>query len=77
MSAEVQRATIYFDPNVHKALQMKSIETSRSITDIVNQAVRALLAEDVEDVLAYEERLDEPLVSYDQMVERLRKDGQI
>ncbi len=77
MAAEVKRATIYFDPNLHKALKIKSIETSRSITDIVNQAVRELLSEDVEDVLAYEERKNEPLVSYDQMLKNLRKDGRI
>ncbi len=77
MPAEVRRATIYFDPDLHKALKMKSIETSRSITDIVNQAVRESLSEDLEDALAYEERQNEPLVSYDQMLKNLRKDGRI
>ncbi len=77
MPAQARRATIYFDPDLHKALKMKSIETSRSITDIVNQAVREALSENLEDALAYEERQNEPLVSYDQMVKNLRKDGRI
>ncbi len=77
MPAEVKRATIYFDPDLHRALKIKALETSRSITDIVNQAVRELLSEDAEDILAYEERQNEPLISYDQMLKNLRRDGRI
>ena len=77
MNIQTKRATIYFDPELHKALKIKSLETSRSITDLVNQAVRESLSEDAEDILAYEERKNEPLVSYDQMLKKLRKDGRI
>ena len=77
MSIQTKRATIYFDPELHKALKLKSLETSRSITYLVNQAVKEALSEDVEDILAFEERKNEPLISYDQMVKKLRKDGRI
>ncbi len=77
MSAEIKRTTIYFDTDLHKALKIKALETSRSITDIVNQAVRESLSEDTEDILAYEERQNEPLISYDQMLKNLRRDGRI
>ena len=77
MPAGAKRATIYFDPDILKILKMKALETSRSVTDIVNQAVRESLAEDAEDILAYEERLNEPLVSYEQMLKNLKKDGRI
>lgn len=77
MATHTKRATIYFDPELHKALKIKSLETSRSITDIVNQAVRESLTEDAEDILAFEERKNEPLISYDQMLKKLRKDGRI
>ena len=77
MAAQTKRATIYFDPELHKALKIKALETSRSITDIVNQAVRESLTEDAEDILAFEERKNEPLISYDQMLKKLRKDGRI
>ncbi len=77
MSTQAKRATIYFDPDLHKALKLKALETSRSITDLVNQAVKEALAEDAEDILAFEERKNEPLISYDQMVKKLRKDGRI
>ncbi|KGO33190.1 MAG: plasmid partition protein ParG [Desulfoprunum sp.] len=77
MSTQTKRATIYFDPEIHRALKLKALETSRSITDLVNQAVKEALAEDVEDIFTYEERKNEPLISYDQMVKKLRKDGRI
>ncbi len=77
MATQTKRATIYFDPELHKALKIKALETSRSITDLVNQAVRESLSEDAEDMLAYEERKDEKVISYDQMLKKLRKDGRI
>jgi hypothetical protein len=77
MATQVKRATIYFDPDLHKALRLKSVETSRSITDLVNEAVREALSEDAEDIIAFEKRKDEPLISYDQMVKKLKKNGSI
>ena len=77
MATRTKRATIYFDPNLHKALRLKAVETSRSVSELVNKAVREALSEDVEDLLAFEERADEALVSYEQMIKRLKKDGRI
>jgi len=77
MAALAKRATIYMDPVVHKALKLKAIETSRSVSDLVNEAVREALAEDAEDLASFEERGAEPLLSYDEMVARLKKDGRI
>ncbi len=77
MATPAKRATIYLDPIVHKALKLKAVETSRSVSDLVNQAVRESLAEDAEDLAAFEERANEPLLSYDEMVKRLKKDGRI
>lgn len=77
MATPTKRATIYLDPVIHKALKLKAIETSRSISDLVNEAVREALAEDAEDLSAFEERANEPLLSYDAMVKRLKRDGRI
>ena len=77
MANQTKRATIYFDPNLHKALRLKAVETSRSVSDLVNEAVRDALSEDAEDLLAFEERADENLISYEEMVKRLKKDGRI
>ena len=77
MTIQTKRATIYCDPDLHQALRMKAAETSRSITDLVNAAVRVALAEDADDLAAFETRTAEPLISYDAMVKKLKKDGRI
>jgi len=77
MATQTKRATIYFDPQLHKALRLKAVETSRSVSDLVNEAVREALSEDAEDLSAFEERANENLISYEEMVKRLKKDGRI
>jgi hypothetical protein len=77
MSSETKRATIYFDPLLHKALRLKSVETSRSMSDLVNEAVREALAEDAEDIAAFEDRAKEPLISYEKMIKHLKEDGRL
>ena len=77
MTTQVKRATVYLEPELHKALRLKAVETSRSISELVNNAVREALAEDAEDIAAFEERAGEPLISYDEMVKRLKRDGRI
>jgi len=77
MSTAARRATVYLDPELHKALRLKAVETSRSVSDLVNDAVRGALAEDAEDITAFEERAGEPLIAYDEMVKRLKRDGRL
>lgn len=77
MTTLSKRSTIYLEPALHQALRHKSLETSRSMSEIINEAVREALAEDAEDLTLFEERADEPLVSYEQMVKRLKEDGRI
>jgi hypothetical protein len=74
---QAKRATIYMDPELHKALRLKAVETSCSVSELVNNAVREAIAEEAEDLAAFEERAGEPLISYDEMIKRLRKDGRI
>lgn len=77
MAASVKRATVYFDPLLHKALKLKAVETSKSISDLVNAAVREAFAEDTEDLAAFEQRADDSLLSYGEMIKRLKRDGRI
>lgn len=77
MATQTKRATIYFDPDLHKALRLKAVETTRSVSELVNEAVKEALAEDAENLAAFDARADEPLISYDEMVKRLKKDGRI
>jgi hypothetical protein len=77
MATAARRATVYLDPDLHKALRLKAVETSQSVSELVNKAVREALAEDAEDIATFEERVGEPSISYDEMVKRLKKDGRI
>jgi predicted transcriptional regulator len=77
MAANSKRTTIYLDPDLHRALRLKAVTISRSVSEIVSDAVRELLAEDAEDIAAFEERVKEPLIAYDEMVKRLKRDGRI
>jgi post-segregation antitoxin (ccd killing protein) len=77
MTTQAKRATVYLDPELHKALRLKAVETSRSVSELVNNAIREALAEDAEDIAAFEERAREPLISYEEMVKRLKRDGRI
>lgn len=77
MAALSKRATIYFEPDLHKALRLKAVETNQSLSELVNDAVREALAEDAEDLAAFDERAEETAIPYDEMVMRLRKDGRI
>ncbi len=77
MATATKRATVYLNPDLLKALKLKSVETSRSVSDLVNQAVKDALGDDAEDLAAFDSRVDEPLISYDEMVRRLKADGRI
>jgi len=72
MTTLSKRSTIYLKPELHKALRIKSIETSRSMSELINEAVASKLAEDAEDLAVFEERADEQLVSYEDMVKELK-----
>jgi predicted transcriptional regulator len=76
-SAAATRATVYLDPELHKALRLKAVETSQSVSKLVNDAIKESLAEDAEDIAAFDERAKEPLISYESMIKRLKKNGRI
>jgi len=77
MATLSKRSTIYLDPTLHHALRLKALETSCSMSKIINEALREALAEDANDLSVFEERADESLISYEQMVKRLKQDGRI
>lgn len=77
MSRESKRTTIYFDSQLHAALRLKAAHTDRTVSDIVNEAVRAALAEDQEDLAAFEERVAEPTMSYEALLDDLKAHGKL
>jgi hypothetical protein len=72
-----KRATVYFDADLHRALRLKAAAADRSISDLVNDAVRLSLAEDAADLAAFGERQHEPTESFDDFVKRLERRGQL
>ncbi|MGD8883016.1 MAG: CopG family transcriptional regulator [Desulfobacterales bacterium] len=77
MATGIKRATIYIDSELHRALRIKAAETSSSISEIVSNAVKLALAEDAEDLAAFEERTKEPLVSFEDVSKELKRNGRI
>lgn len=77
MSEPTKRSTIYLDPDLHRALRIKAVHTHRSMSDLVNDAVRMALREDQEDLAAFEERASEPTMTYEELLKDLRAHGKI
>lgn len=72
-----KRSTVYLDPDLHRVLKLKAAETSRSVSDLVNESVRHELMQDQADLQAFEDRRNEPTISYEQLLKELKKDGKI
>ena len=77
MGSVSKRATVYFDPAVHRALRVKAAEMDTSLSDLVNEAVKLSLADDAEDLAAFEERGTEPDLSFEDVVKDLKRSGAI
>jgi len=77
MTTLTKRATVYLDPMLHRALRLKAVETSRSVSDLLNDAVRSELAEDAQDLSAFDTRKNEPMIAFDDFVKELKRNGKI
>lgn len=77
MNANTKRATVYFEPEIHRALRLKAAETDRSVSDLVNEAVQLILAEDADDLSAFDDRVNEPNLPYEAVVKDLKRRGKI
>jgi plasmid stability protein len=72
-----RRATVYLDPELHRALRVKAAETEQSISDIVNAAVRQTLSEDADDLATYRARVKEPTLDFETVLRQLRRRGKL
>ncbi|MGH8363278.1 MAG: CopG family transcriptional regulator [Gammaproteobacteria bacterium] len=78
MSKEAsKRATVYFEPALHKAIRLKAVHTHQSVSEIVNEAVRLALREDQEDLAAFGDRVAEPVISYEALLKDLKAHGKL
>ncbi len=77
MKTNIKRATIYFDPELHTVLKMKAAQMEKTVSELVNIAIRQSLAEDWEDLSAFEERKNEPNLDFEDVLNELKKNGKI
>ena len=72
MSTASKRSTVYFDSELHAALRLKAADTNRSVSELVNEAVRQALTDDWLDLASIEERLLEPTISFEDLLDELK-----
>jgi predicted DNA-binding protein len=77
MESTLKRSTIYLDPQLHRALKIKSAQVSKTISALVNEAIKFSLAEDLEDLEAFEDRLNEPNLDFEYVLKDLKSSGKI
>lgn len=77
MNTQLKRATVYLEQPLHRALRLKAAETDRSVSEIVNDAVRQALSEDAEDIFAFEKRSREPRFRLEDVLKDMKKRGQL
>ena len=77
MKTLAKRATVYLESTLHRALKLKAAETDKSVSDLINEAVRLSLLEDAEDLAAFEERAREPNLVFAAVLKDLRKRGKL
>lgn len=75
--ASQKRSTVYFDSEIHRALRMKAAASDRSISEIVNDAVRDALSDDADDLEWFDKREREPTLDFAAVVAALRRRGKI
>ena len=74
---KVTRATVYLDPNLHRALRIKAAETEQSVSDLVNAAVRLSLSEDAADLAVFRARVSEPALAFEAVLKDLKRHGKL
>ena len=77
MTIITKRTTVYLDQELHQALRLKAAITDRSMSDLINEMIRERLSEDAEDLKAFRDRADEPVISYESLLQKLQTDGKL
>ena len=77
MTALTKRTTVYLEQELHQALRLKAATTDRSISELINEMVRERLAEDADDLKSFRDREDEPIVTYETLLQELQAHGKL
>lgn len=71
------RTTVYLDPKIHRAIKMRAVQMSMSLSQVITEALQLSLKEDAIDFQAIKDRVSEPSRSYEAVLKDLKKDGLI
>lgn len=63
------------ETQVYRALKVKAATTDRSVSDLVNAAVLESLRDDALDMEAFDRHTKEPSLSFEKVLEELKRDG--
>ena len=74
---QTKRTTVYLDQELHQALRLKAIATDSSMSELINNMIRERLFEDAEDLKSFRERADEPVISYERLLQELQAYGKL
>lgn len=77
MSNLSKRSTVYFEPQIHQALKIRAASTDVSVSELIDDAVRLLMREDQEDLKSISNRVAEEEISYEVLLDDLKKHGKI
>ena len=77
MTVMTKRTTVYLEQELHQALRLKAAVTDRSVSQLINEMIRDQLAEDADDLRIFRERVDEPVIDYESLLEDLRAHGKL
>lgn len=79
MVSMTTKTTLYLDTQMYKTLKLRAVETGQSVSALMNEALQAQLAEDLEDIRAIRQRrsLGEKPMTYDQALAELQKNGKL
>jgi hypothetical protein len=73
------KATLYLDSDMYKTLKLRAVVTGQSISALMNEALKAQLNEDLEDITSIRGRLakrEQPL-SYEAALKELQQNGSL
>jgi len=77
MTVLTKRTTVYLEQELHRALRLKAAVTDRSVSDLINEMIRERLIEDSDDLNAFRERAEEPVISYEGLLQELKAHGKL
>jgi len=75
--SDTARATIYLDRGLFRAVKVKAASSDRTISQLVNDAVRRSLREDAQDLAAFDSRAGQPRRPFEEVVKALKRAGRL